>query len=220
MFMMHKRTTHLITRKRYSRIVEILMKYEELSPAERRGEAARYHRKYRLHGQIKSTILQRMQSGKWLRVPTYEQVFDIIHNCHVTTLGHAKCKRKNKITINSEYYGVPMSAVMLYLSLCPNCTTGRKMLKAAKRNPMKMILSKRVSHRCQVDLIDMSSSENPVTGDNYILRYADHLSGYGHVRPLKGRSSATVGNALVQILSESQEPFILQSDNGSEFLGE
>ena len=94
------------------------------------------------------------------------------------------------------------------------------MLKAAKRNPMKMILSKRVGHRCQVDLIDMSSSENPVTGDNYILRYADHLYGYGHVRPLKGRSSATVGNALVQILSESQEPFILQSDNGSEFLGE
>ena len=66
----------------------------------------------------------------------------------------------------------------------------------------------------------MQSSENPVTGDKYILRYADHLSGYGHVRPLKNRSSAVVGRALVEILSESVEPFILQSDNGSEFLGE
>ena len=85
---------------------------------------------------------------------------------------------------------------------------------------MRMILTKRMGHQCQADLIDMQSSANPVTGDKYILRYADHLSGYGHVRPLQNRSLAVVGRALVEILLESVEPFILQSDNGSEFLGE
>jgi hypothetical protein len=219
MFLKSIKTTHLITRKRYNRIVGILLKYEDLSAAERRGEAARYNRKYRLQGPVKSTSLQRQQGGQWLKVPTYEKVFEIIHQCHLG-LGHAKDRRKNKLTINKEYYGIPTAAIMLYLSLCPNCTTSRRKLKVSKRNPLKMILSKRVGHRCQADLIDMQSSENPVTGDKYILRYADHLSGYGHVRPLKNRSSAVVGRALVEILSESVEPFILQSDNGSEFLGE
>ena len=57
------KTTHLITRKRYKRIVDILLKYENLSAAETRGEAAWYNRKYRLQGPVKSTILQRQQGG-------------------------------------------------------------------------------------------------------------------------------------------------------------
>jgi hypothetical protein len=53
MFLKSIKTTHLITRKRYNRIVDILLKYEDLSAAERRGEAARYNRKYRLQGSVK-----------------------------------------------------------------------------------------------------------------------------------------------------------------------
>jgi len=62
--------------------------------------------------------------------------------------------------------GVPMSAVELYLFFYPNCITGKKIAKKAKRNSIKFILSTRVGHRCQVDLIDMSSWENLVTRDN------------------------------------------------------
>jgi len=172
-----------------------------------------------LVGNVESNCLRRHWNGELQPVPTYENVFEIIHTNHIA-LGHAKDKRKNKIAINQKWYGVPMSAVELYLSLCPNCITGKKIAKKAKRNPLKMILSSRVGHRCQVDLIDMSSSENPITGDKYILRYTDHLSAYGHVRPLKNRSSATTARAVVEIISQSVVPTILQSDNGSEFLGE
>jgi len=149
--------------------VEILLKFKDLTPAKRRGEAARYNRKYKIVGNVESNCLRRSWRGDDQPVPTYENVFDIIHKCHVHTLGHAKDKRKNKIEINKRWYGVPMSAVELYLTMCPNCTTGRKIAKKSKKNPLRMILSCRVGHRVQVDLIDMSSSENPVTGDNYIL---------------------------------------------------
>jgi hypothetical protein len=199
--------------------VDLLLKFESLTAAEKRGEAARYNRKYKLVGNVESNRLRRNWKGEEQPVPTYENIFDIIHKCHVHTLGHAKDKRKNKIEINKMWYGVPMSAVELYLSMCPNCSTARKISKKAKRNPLKMILSTRVGHRVQVDLIDMSSSQNPVTGDNYILRYADHLSAYGHVRPIQGKASATTARAIVEIISQSVMPTILQSDNGSEFLG-
>lgn len=53
----------------------------------------------------------------------------------------------------------------------------------------------------------------------WILRLIDHLSGHGHVRPLKTKTSEECGKAIIQILSSSVEFHILQSDNGGEFLG-
>ena len=53
----------------------------------------------------------------------------------------------------------------------------------------------------------------------YILRVVDHLSKYGYVHPLKRRTATEVGDALLRILATSLGPRILQSDNGSEFLG-
>ncbi len=45
------------------------------------------------------------------------------------------------------------------------------------------------------------------------------LSGFSHVAALKDRSSGSVGNALMRILSTAVLPEILQSDNGKEFVG-
>jgi len=54
---------------------------------------------------------------------------------------------------------------------------------------------------------------------NYILRVVDHLSKYGFVFPLKRHTAQEVGDGLLHILAASVGPRILQSDNGSEFLG-
>jgi hypothetical protein len=77
--------------------------------------------------------------------------------------------------------------------------------------PLKMILSKKVGSRFQMDLIKM-----PPYHYCYILRVIDYLSKYGYVRPIKARSSVEVGNALLSIVSTSITPRILQSDNGGE----
>jgi hypothetical protein len=63
-------------------------------------------------------------------------------------------------------------------------------------------------------------SEDPVTDHKRILHYGDHLSGYSQVGCLASKSSKKAGEALVQILSSSLLPKVLQSDNGGEFLGE
>ena len=145
------------------------------------------------------------------RVPTYEKVFNIIHQAH-TELGHAKCRRKNKNKIQCSY--VSGATVLKHLS----CLCWHKENFQEEKKTLKFIISEHVGARSQVDLIDMRSFE--VKGMKWILRYVDCLSGFSQVRCLPNKSSAAVGEAIVQILSASVKPMILQSDNGTEFLGE
>ena len=106
---------HLITNVKRDKIVDLLLKFESLTAAEKRGEAARYNRKYKLVGNVESNRSRQNWKGEDHTVPTYENIFDINHKCHVHTLGHAKDKRKNKIEINKMWQGVPMLAVEQYL---------------------------------------------------------------------------------------------------------
>jgi hypothetical protein len=77
--------------------------------------------------------------GRLKCVPTYEKIFDII-DCAYKALGHAKCRRKRKNKIQSSWYGLPMSAKLLYLQTCPFCASSKNILKK-KRNPLKSIVS-------------------------------------------------------------------------------
>ena len=52
------------------------------------------------------------------------------------------------------------------------------------------------------------------------MRYVDLLSGFSYVAPLKSKVAKHIGMKLLKIFSTSIIPEILQSDNGSEFLGE
>ena len=124
---------------------------------------------------------------------------------------------KNKNIINDDlgYYGVPFNAVKTFIHTCPMCVPNKVAPKRTKMEPLKMILSKKVGSRFQMDLIEMP----PYQDYCYILRVVDHLSKYGYVRPIKARSSHEVGNALLSIVSTSITPRILQSDNGGEVSG-
>ena len=97
------------------------------------------------------------------------------------------------------------------------CASTRRKI-TAKQRPLKMILSETIGKRAQMDLIDMSSQQDP-DGYKWILRLIDHLSGHGHVRPLFTKTALECGTAIIQILSSSIDYDILQSDNGGEFLG-
>ena len=101
-FLEHRKITHLITKHKYDKIVDILSMFDDLTAAEKRGQAEWYNRKYKIFGNVSSNCLRRNWKREDHPVPTYENAFDIIHQCHVHTLGHAKDKRKNKIEINKR----------------------------------------------------------------------------------------------------------------------
>ena len=189
-----------------------------MTTAQRTKQIRNLNNRYELRGNVKNNCLVRRFKGKLLPCATLESFFDIIDSIH-KKLGHAK-ERKTIKMVQKQWYGISNFAVKAYMSLCPQCNQVTRNTKKIKMRPLKFILSKQVGARAQVDLIDMRSQPDPVTDHKWILRYADHLSAFSHVRCLKSKASAEVAQALIEIMSCSIIPKILQSDNGSEFLGE
>jgi hypothetical protein len=64
-------------------------------------------------------------------------------------------KNKNIINDNLGYYGVPFNAVKAFIDTCPMCVPNKVAPKRMKMQPLKMILSKKVGSRFQMDLIEM-----------------------------------------------------------------
>jgi hypothetical protein len=228
-----KCSTHLINDEKYGWILSVL----QADPHRKDPMSVRKVRHvYKLDGNVENSCVSR--DGKI--VTTFERVFDVIYEAH-RKLGHARDIKKNKDTVNDDfnYYGVPRGAVKCFIDSCPMVSQMRSLcaclffaahcilnycailpsqcaatikLTKTKRQPLKMILSKHVGSRYQMDLIEMP----PCRGFRYILRVVDHLSLYGFVSPLKQRSSHEVGSALMEIMCSCIIPDILQSDNGSE----
>jgi hypothetical protein len=86
---------------------------------------------------------------------------------------------KNKNIINDDLgcYGVPFNAVKTFIHTCPMCVPNKVAPKRTKMQPLKMILSKKVGSRFQMDLIEMP----PYQEYSCILHVVDHLSKYGYV---------------------------------------
>lgn len=209
----------LIDRTRYDHIVGTLLTMSAKGPDQKLNPAEkRFKRKYMLLSNIKNRCLHRKgTTGNWLLVPTYEEIFDIMKSHH-ENLSHAKDYDKNKKDLDKVWYSIPESCIKIFLNLCPRCFSGSSPARKSRMNPLKFIHSPRVGHRAQIDLIKMESQ--PYDGYNYILRYVDHLSGFSHVAPLKTMNARPIGMKILEILSGSIIPEILQSDNGSEFLGD
>jgi hypothetical protein len=206
----------LITREKYDQIVNVLLELQQLrGRANYKGpipkDALRFDKIYELKANIGSRCLYRNN----LLVTTFEDVFEVMYNTHMS-LGHARDIKKNKARLDQVYYSIPESCVKDFLKLCPYCCPARNKKKKNKV-PLKMILTPRIGHRAQIDLIDMGALA--INGTRYILRYVDHLSGFSQIHALMTKSAEEVGIKLIQILSTAVIPEILQSDNGNEFLG-
>ncbi|XP_077280689.1 KRAB-A domain-containing protein 2-like isoform X1 [Temnothorax americanus] len=141
-----------------------------------------------------------------------EDLFDILETAHIAT-GHKRI-RVMEAEINKKYCNVTRTAIQIYLSLCEQCQ-GKKKIKT-KGLVVAPILSNHMNSRCQVDLIDMQSE--PDRDYRFIFNYQDHLTKFTILRPLKTKTANEVAYNLMDIFCIFGAPFILQSDNGREFV--
>jgi hypothetical protein len=153
---------------------------------------------------------------KLKKVIWYEKFFDVIHETHIL-VSHSIYSRTHKTIIDSNWWGMPENTMKVYISLCPECLSTTRQPVAETLNPLKMIISTTIGKRTLMGLIDYRW--HACLGYHGILRLVDHHSGFAHVAPLKRKTAKQTGRALVKILSSACIPEILQSDNGSEFLG-
>ncbi len=206
----------LIGKDKYDRIVKVILEYQRLrrrgpSKAPAPKDAIKFSKIYDLKSNIGGRCLYRNNK----LVTTYEDVFDVMKQAHVS-LSHPRDIKKNKCKLDEVYYSIPESCIKEFLRLCPYCVPSRTK-KEQHKAPLKMILTPRIGHRAQIDLIDMGALA--IEGVRYVLRYVDHLSGFSYVDTLKTKSAEEVGVKLLKILSTAVIPELLQSDNGNEFLG-
>ncbi len=151
------------------------------------------------------------------KVAYLEKVFDVIHRVHIG-LVHSRDVWVHKLSIDKTWWGVTETAIRFYRDLCPECLKSGRPSKAEEMVPLKMMISETIGSRAQMDLIDYRWREE--NGFKWILRDVNHLMGFAHVVCLKNKKAATVGRAMVKILSVAVLLDILQSDNGGEFLGQ
>jgi hypothetical protein len=151
------------------------------------------------------------------KVPVYEELFNIIHQQHINS-GHQRYSRPQKQQIDQLWFGVTDDCIKTYVALCPECLLLARVPKAEKLNSLKTILSPTIGSRAQMDLIDLNRyRDGPYC---WVLRYIDHHSGFSYVAPLTSKSSLVVGHELGRSLGTAVMPEILQSNTGTEFLGE
>ena len=208
------------TKEKYDQVVESLLLYNSTIKKDQFMKNA--NTRYKLKTNVKDDNFFRKIRDKdtgevsLKKVIWYERIFDIIHDVHLS-LAHASYARTHKLQIDKTWWGLPETAIKVYISLCPDCLSTTKVPVGESLNPLKMIISNTIGVRAQMDLIDYRRKE--CLGYRWILRYVDHHSGFSHVAALKRKTAKQTGRALVRIMSTAVIPEILQSDNGSEFLG-
>jgi hypothetical protein len=100
------------------------------------------------------------KKGKSLPCIVVDRLFDINDDILVKNLVHARSTKKNITAVQQKWTWIPRIAIEMYLSLCPQCTIDSNKTKLC---PLKFMVSSSYGARVQVDLIDMKSSEDPVS---------------------------------------------------------
>ena len=87
--------------------------------------------------------------------------------------------------------------------------------------PLKPVLSNGVHHIHQIDLVNMKSLKVVHKGITYqyVLSVMDIFSRYLWLFPLSNKNSKDVTHIVKHLYLREGAPFILQSDNGREFMG-
>ena len=97
---------------------------------------------------------------------------------------------------------------------CEECQLKKRKV-ASKGLVVKLLLSKDLNCRGQVDLVDMQSLPD---GDyKFIMHYQDHLTKFSVLKAFTSKRDAEIGYQLLDIFILFGAPHILQSENGPEF---
>lgn len=154
--------------------------------------------------------------GTMRRCVPVSQLVDALAYCHggpllVMHYGQDTTEKR----ANKEFYGITRTLSRLFVTLCRHCQQKQPRQHKAKLVP---ILAKHVFERIVIDLIDYS--RKPSNGYKWILHACDHFSKFHWAFAMLNKESATVAHHLEMLFQQTGPVKIIQSDNGTEFLGE
>lgn len=84
--------------------------------------------------------------------------------------------------------------------------------------PRNRVVVGGIDHQWQMDLADLSKLSRYNDGYNFLLCCIDILSKFAWIVPLQQKSAKHLTKAFAEILSTKRKPFVVQTDQGTEFL--
>ena len=158
-------------------------------------------------------LIKKNSIDPYVRYISVPDIFDVIYNAHISVC-HGGQKRTH-CEVKKTVANVTREQVTLFLSYCVTCEEKRSIKK--NRGVLKPITSNGYSQRGQVDLIDMRSCK--IDNYCYILHYQDNFTKFSVLEALHSKQTTEVSQHLYEIFTLIGAPRILQSDNGTEFVG-
>lgn len=142
-----------------------------------------------------------------------EELFDEILTCHLA-VGHGGVDKTAKET-KKKFANIQQKHVLLFNSLCMGCQ--KKRTKAGnKKVVVKPIISDGFMTRGQLDLIDYQSMPDGIW--KWAMHYQDHSNKLSVLDALTTKCAREVAYRLIPIFTLIGCPFLLQMDNGREFV--
>jgi hypothetical protein len=144
----------------------------------------------------------------------YEELYDAIHQCHIDQEGHSGI-RKTENSIKRHYVNVSRTMVEKFVAAC-SCQLDHK--QTTKPDGVRPIVSSSFNSRSQVDLINMSATQDPPY--NWVLHYQDHHDKMSYLCAIENKKPSTVAHKLLPLFLQQGAPLILQSDDGRELVAD
>lgn len=173
-----------------------------------------YEKKYELMkiGNEVRVILKRLNAiDPLVLMVAQEDYYEKLYEAHVQT-GHGG--RDKMIYYAKNKWRISKMACNIFVTCCQTCN--RKRVAPQRGVIVKPITSDGFNMRGQVDLIDFQSC--PDGEYKWLMNYQDHATKFLHLRPLTSKHAVNVADELSKIFFTWGAPYILQSDNGREFV--
>lgn len=143
----------------------------------------------------------------------YENLFEEIDKYH-KSVGHGGIHKTLK-EVKKHYSNITLKFVKAYIEFCLGCQE-KNTKSGSKKVVVKPIVSSGFMNRGQLDLMDFQSMPDGVY--KWIMHYQDHHNKLSFLCPLTSKCAREVALRLVEIFTFIGAPYILQMDNGREFV--
>lgn len=204
----------IYTRQKIDEMIDKILK-EKLNPNTKDSKAYYLLNQYKVMeiGGLNKLIKFDEKENKILHVVAYEDMFDIIDEVH-KRIGHGGIVKTFKV-LSKDYVNVSNKFIRVYVELCVGCLK-KNTKTGSKKVVVKPIVSNGFMNRGQVDLMDYQSMPDGVY--KWILHYQDHHNKLSFLCALISKCAKEVALRLIEIFTFIGAPYILQMDNGREFI--
>ena len=176
--------------------------------------------KYKIKNQELSQELSISFKGQDYKVPTIDQILQILKQGHCPGQGvHIGENRAFDVIKENGYYCTGLfEMIKRFIENCKICSLHGPIAKQVTLNPMVF------SHpleRLQIDLCSLCEDLNiilPSSATQYLCLIVDHFSKFVFGRIIFDKKKETIIEILKEFMSIYDKPLSLQSDRGGEFL--